>query len=70
MMAISDSGRGMPQSKLDKLYEFGSYTEKSRVKMSSRLSTVYNIIQKHNGEIKVESEIGKGTKFTIILPVK
>ena len=29
----------------------------------------YGIIQKHNGTIKVKSELGKGTNFTIFLPV-
>ncbi len=32
------------------------------------LAIVFNIIQKHNGEISVESEEGKGTMFTITLP--
>jgi len=33
------------------------------------LSISYNIIKKHKGEIKVESELGKGTTFNIILPL-
>jgi signal transduction histidine kinase len=32
------------------------------------LFTSYNIVQKHQGEIKVESEVGKGNTFTVILP--
>ena len=32
------------------------------------MSISYKIIDSHGGNIKVESEVGKGTKFTIILP--
>ena len=34
------------------------------------LSLCYEIVQKHNGTIEVESEIGKGTTFKIKLPIK
>jgi signal transduction histidine kinase len=34
------------------------------------LAVVYRIIKEHKGEINVESELGKGTKFTIWLPIK
>jgi two-component system, sporulation sensor kinase E len=30
----------------------------------------YNIIKEHNGSVKVESEVGKGTTFHLYLPVK
>ncbi|MCK5100647.1 MAG: PAS domain-containing sensor histidine kinase, partial [Desulfobacteraceae bacterium] len=32
------------------------------------LSITYEIVKTHNGEIKVESEPGKGTEFTLLLP--
>lgn len=34
------------------------------------LSISYNIIQKHHGKIEAESEVGKGTIFTITLPIE
>jgi signal transduction histidine kinase len=34
------------------------------------LSISYGVIQKHGGEILVSSEVGKGTEFKIILPIK
>ena len=34
------------------------------------LSIVYNIIQKHHGNIEVNSEVGKGTEIIIALPVE
>jgi signal transduction histidine kinase len=42
----------------------------SRVEMEFGLSTNYHIIQEHQGEIKVESEVGKGTEVTIRLPMR
>ena len=38
--------------------------------MGSGLVTAYNIIQKHRGDIKVESELGAGSCFTITLPIR
>jgi signal transduction histidine kinase len=39
------------------------------VKMGSGLSTAYNILQSHKGEIKIESVEGEGTVVTLLLPV-
>ncbi len=66
---ISDTGKGIPGDKLDRIFDFGFSADGSRVKMGAGLSSVFNIIQKHNGDIKVDSEPGKGTRFTILLPV-
>ena len=68
-IVISDTGRGIPQHKLKKIFDIGFTTGDSRIKMASGLSTAYNIVQKHNGEIKIESVVGKGSKFSILLPV-
>ena len=67
---ISDTGKGIPHDRLNKIFDFGFSADGSRVKMGSGLTTAYNIIQKHNGEIKVQSEVGKGTTFSTILPIK
>ncbi len=67
---ITDNGRGIPEENLSRLFEFGFSAAGGRVKMASGLSTAYNIIQKHDGEIKVESEVGKGSTFSILLPIK
>jgi signal transduction histidine kinase len=55
---------------LNKIFDFGFSAGESRVKLGSGLATAYNIIQKHNGSIKVMSKIGVGTTFTISLPQK
>lgn len=67
---ISDTGRGIPRSHLNKIFEFGFSKDGQRVKMTSGLSTAYNIMQRHDGEIDIRSEEGKGTTVTLKLPVK
>jgi signal transduction histidine kinase len=65
---ISDSGKGISPEKLKTLFDFSFTTKDTRVGMEIGLVSAYNIIQKHKGELKVESEVGKGTTFIIILP--
>ncbi len=67
-VTISDSGRGMNPEELKTLFDFRFTTKQSRVAMTMGLVNAYNIVQKHQGEITVESEVGKGTTFTVILP--
>ena len=67
---ISDSGRGIPAEKLSRNFDFGFSSGSERVKMGSGLVTAFNIIQKHDGEILANSEPGKGSTFTVLLPVR
>ena len=69
-VCISDTGKGIPPENLPKIFDPGFTTQGGGVGVGLGLSIVYNIIQKHNGDIKVESEIGKGTEFIIILPIE
>ncbi len=66
---ISDTGKGMPQEKIKTLFELGFTTKDTRVGLAMGLINAFNIIQNHKGELKVESEVGKGSIFTIILPM-
>jgi len=62
-----DTGSGIPEKDRPYLYDpFFSTKEKGT---GLGLSIVYSIIQKHNGQIEVESELGKGSLFIISLPV-
>ena len=65
---IRDTGRGIAPEQLEHIFDFGFRATDSRVKMGFGLSTDYKIIQEHKGEIKIESEVGKGTEVTIRLP--
>lgn len=65
---VSDTGIGIPKENLSKIFD-PFFTTWERSKGSGLgLSVSKGIIQKHGGTIKVESEVGKGTTFTIILP--
>jgi signal transduction histidine kinase len=69
-ICFSDTGRGIEAERLSRIFDFGFGVGESRVKMGSGLSSAYSIVQKHEGEIEVESKLGKGTTVTIHLPVK
>ena len=65
---IADTGIGIPPEQMPTLFE-PSFTKKgSRVKAGIGLFTCYNIMAKHQGRLQVESEVGKGSTFTMILP--
>jgi PAS domain S-box-containing protein len=67
---ISDTGKGIPPENLPRIFDPGFTTKGVGVGTGLGLSISYNIIQKHKGEIKVDSEVGKGTEFTIKLPIR
>jgi two-component system NtrC family sensor kinase len=66
VITVSDSGRGIPQESIEKIFEPFFTTKDKGTGLG--LAIVYNIIKKHNGDITVESEEGKGTTFTMTLP--
>lgn len=66
---ISDTGCGIPQKNLGKIFEPFFTTKESGKGTGLGMSISLDIIKKHNGEIRVESKEGKGTTFTVILPV-
>jgi two-component system NtrC family sensor kinase len=65
---FSDDGIGIPKDRLSRIFDPGYTTKGIGVGTGLGLSISYNIIQNHRGEIKVDSELGKGTEFLIILP--
>ena len=65
-ISITDSGNGIPPGDKEKIFE-PFYTTKERG-TGLGLSIVHKIIENHNGIIKVDSEVGKGSTFTLFLP--
>jgi signal transduction histidine kinase len=64
---ISDTGKGIPADRLSHLFE--PYQSSRPDGTGLGLATVKKIIDAHNGDISVVSEPGKGTCFTISLPL-
>jgi len=72
-ISVKDTGVGIPEEKLERLFkmegklsEFGTAGEKG---LGLGLQLVYEFVEMNNGTIEVESEEGKGTKFTVYLPL-
>ena len=69
LIAISDTGAGIPENNLPHIFEPFFTTKQEGYGVGLGLSTVYGIIEHHNGQIDVESRTGHGTTFFIRLPV-
>jgi signal transduction histidine kinase len=65
---IEDSGRGIPPENLSRIFEPFFTTKPVGKGTGLGLSLSYGIVKKHQGRIEVSSEVGKGTRFTVILP--
>ncbi|MBN2789876.1 MAG: hybrid sensor histidine kinase/response regulator [Candidatus Delongbacteria bacterium] len=63
---IKDNGIGMTEAEMLSLFEYNSDNEK---KSGVSLPIIKKIVEAHNGEISVESQFGKGSIFTIKIPV-
>ena len=70
LIHIRDTGIGIPEEIKGKIFE-AFFTTKQKVKgVGLGLSVCYGIIKDHGGDIKVESQEGKGTTFAISLPIQ
>jgi two-component system sensor histidine kinase PilS (NtrC family) len=65
-ISITDSGNGIPPQEKEKIFEPFFTTKEGGTGLG--LSIVHKIIENHTGVIKVESEVGKGSTFAILLP--
>jgi signal transduction histidine kinase len=66
-ISVSDTGTGIPEDMLTKIFEPYFTTKKSGTGLG--LTITFKIIKEHSGEISLESKEGKGSTFTIHLPV-
>ena len=67
---VSDTGSGIAPENLKRIFDPFYTTKPVGQGTGLGLSLSYGIIKKHHGDIEVFSEIGKGTTFRVILPIK
>jgi two-component system NtrC family sensor kinase len=68
LIKIKDSGAGIPNEYIGQIFEPFFTTKHAQQGTGLGLSLVRRVVQAHNGQIMVESEEGKGSTFTIVLP--
>ena len=68
-MVFEDTGPGIAQEKLKKIFDPFFTTKENGNGTGLGLAIAQHIINEHNGEISVESELNKGTKFIVRLPI-
>ena len=66
---ISDTGSGIPKENLNRIFDPFFTTKDVGKGTGLGLNVAYNIIKKHHGKIDVNTGVGKGTTFTIKIPV-
>ncbi|MBS0184634.1 MAG: PAS domain S-box protein [Nitrospira sp.] len=68
-LTIADTGHGIPPEIIKKIYDPFFTTKEFGKGTGLGLTVVKGIIEEHQGSIAVESEPGKGTRFTVLLPI-
>ena len=73
ILQVSDTGMGIPEDALSHIFERFYWVDKARSRATGGsglgLAIVRAIVQRNRGEITVDTELGKGTRFTVSLPV-
>jgi two-component system NtrC family sensor kinase len=69
LFSVADTGSGIPEENLNQIFEPFFTTKEAGQGTGLGLGLSYEIVKKHQGEILVESEIGKGTTFTVRIPI-
>jgi two-component system, NtrC family, sensor kinase len=70
VVEVADNGKGIPPEVLPKIFDPFFTTKEAGKGTGLGLSISYKIVEQHGGRIKVDSQVGKGTRFTVWLPLK
>ncbi|MCG6877871.1 MAG: PAS domain S-box protein [Deltaproteobacteria bacterium] len=65
---FTDTGNGVPDENIQRIFQ-PFFTTKGSQSSGLGLSSSYGLVKKHGGDIRVTSVLGKGTTFTIVLPL-
>ena len=68
-LSVRDNGKGVPENALPKIFDPFFTTKSVGSGTGLGLPVSHQIIERHSGKIEVENEVGKGTTFTINLPI-
>lgn len=69
VLEVEDNGEGIPPEFLSKIFDPFFTTKGEGKGVGLGLSVVYGIVEAHGGELEVNSSLGKGTVFTVTLPL-
>jgi signal transduction histidine kinase len=69
-VSFTDTGSGISEENLPKIFDPFFTTKRSGRGTGLGLSVSYGIIQRHNGYLEVKSQLGKGSTFTVKLPLE
>jgi len=69
IVEVRDTGRGIPPEDLERVFEPFFTRKKGRRGAGLGLAISYEIVRHHKGQIHVESEPGRGTTFSVVLPL-
>ena len=66
---IADEGCGIPKQAIERIYDPFFTTKPIGEGIGLGLSISYEIVRTHHGELSVDSEVGVGTRFRVVLPI-
>jgi len=69
-LEISDTGCGIPKESLSRIFEPFFTTKEPGKGTGLGLALVYESVRRHGGRVEVKSEAGRGSTFTVLLPIK
>jgi two-component system, NtrC family, sensor kinase len=67
-ISVRDTGCGIPAADLQRIFD-PFFSTKGPKGTGLGLAVAWGIVEKHNGRIEVESEVGRGSVFRVLLPV-
>jgi two-component system phosphate regulon sensor histidine kinase PhoR len=73
VLQVTDTGRGIPAGELSRIFERFYRVDKARARQTGGtglgLAIVRHVAESHGGTVTVDSELGRGTTFTVTLPI-